>query len=413
MTRSSVIVLGAGMCGVGAACHLLARGFDVTLVDRGPPGRETSYGNAGLIQRECVEPHAFPRDVRTLLNIALGRGNEARYHLAALPGLVSPLARYWWNSRPAAYRRIVRGYEALIRHSLTAHAPLIAAAGAEDLIARTGWTLMAHSAEAFDAEAEAARRLSRAFGVNSTILDAAGFAAAEPAIRRPVAGAIHWTDPWFVRDPGELVARYARLFQRQGGHIATGDAATLRRTGAAWSVETEGGRIDAAAAVIALGPWSDRLLRRFGYRYPLFIKRGYHRHHQGASGLRAPVLDLQAGTVLAPMARGLRLTTGAEFARLGARPTPVQLARVEARARQLVELGAPVEPVSWLGNRPCTPDMLPVIGAAPRHAGLWFHFGHAHQGFTLGPATGQLLAELMTGEAPFTDPAPYAPARFG
>jgi D-amino-acid dehydrogenase len=66
----------------------------------------------------------------------------------------------------------------------------------------------------------------------------------------------------------------------------------------------------------------------------------------------------------------------------------------------------------WLGARPCTVDMKPVIGAAPRHRGLWFNFGHAHQGFTLGPASGRLLAELMTGELPYIDPAPYSPRRF-
>jgi D-amino-acid dehydrogenase len=56
--------------------------------------------------------------------------------------------------------------------------------------------------------------------------------------------------------------------------------------------------------------------------------------------------------------------------------------------------------------------MLPVVGRAPGHEGLWFDFGHHHLGFTLGPVTGRLLAELMTGEAPFTDPAPYRAERF-
>lgn len=54
-----------------------------------------------------------------------------------------------------------------------------------------------------------------------------------------------------------------------------------------------------------------------------------------------------------------------------------------------------------------------MIGNAPRHGGLWFDFGHQHHGLTLGPATGRLLAEMMTGQAPFTDPGPYAVGRFG
>jgi D-amino-acid dehydrogenase len=66
-----------------------------------------------------------------------------------------------------------------------------------------------------------------------------------------------------------------------------------------------------------------------------------------------------------------------------------------------------------MGARPCLPDMLPVIGRAPRHGGLWFDFGHQHHGLTLGPATGRLLAEMMTGETPFADVRPFAAERFG
>jgi D-amino-acid dehydrogenase len=56
--------------------------------------------------------------------------------------------------------------------------------------------------------------------------------------------------------------------------------------------------------------------------------------------------------------------------------------------------------------------MLPVMGPAPRHAGLWFNFGHAHQGFTLGPTAGRLLAAMMGGESAGIDMTPYLPARF-
>jgi len=53
-----------------------------------------------------------------------------------------------------------------------------------------------------------------------------------------------------------------------------------------------------------------------------------------------------------------------------------------------------------------------VIGPAPRHPGLFLDFGHSHLGFTLGPVTGRLVAEMITGEQPFTDPRPFSPARF-
>jgi D-amino-acid dehydrogenase len=112
------------------------------------------------------------------------------------------------------------------------------------------------------------------------------------------------------------------------------------------------------------------------------------------------------------MARGIRLTTGAEFADRDAPKTPVQLERAEPHARGLFPLGARLDAEPWMGRRPATPDMMPIIGPAPRHPGLWFAFGHAHHGLTLGPVTGRLVADMLTGETPFVDPRPYRADRF-
>ena len=65
----SAIVLGGGMVGVSTALHLQRRGWSVTLVDRKEPGRETSYGNAGIIQSEAVRPYPMPRDPAVLARI--------------------------------------------------------------------------------------------------------------------------------------------------------------------------------------------------------------------------------------------------------------------------------------------------------------------------------------------------------
>src|SRR5579864_3407252 len=65
--KFDTVVLGAGIVGVCVAVHLQKRGRQVALVDRKLPGNETSFGNAGLIQREGVYPYAFPRELGTLL----------------------------------------------------------------------------------------------------------------------------------------------------------------------------------------------------------------------------------------------------------------------------------------------------------------------------------------------------------
>ncbi|MPT25232.1 MAG: FAD-binding oxidoreductase, partial [Starkeya sp.] len=92
--------------------------------------------------------------------------------------------------------------------------------------------------------------------------------------------------------------------------------------------------------------------------------------------------------------------------------TPVQLDKTESLARDLFRLGARAEPEPWMGCRPAFPDMLPVIGPAPGQNGMWLAIGHQHLGFTLGPITGRLLAEMMNGDVPCVDPAPFSAERF-
>lgn len=410
---TSVLVLGAGMVGTCTALHLALRGHRVTLVDRKGPGQETSYGNAGIIQREAVQPYAFPREPDVLAKMLLGQGAALHYHWGALPALAPRLLRYWCNSHPERHAAATRHYARLIEHALSEHEPLIRAAGAEDLVRQVGYRVVYRDARALQQGADEARAVAQAYGLRHAVLDAQALAQAEPALRMPLAGAVHWLDPWVVSDPGELVQRYAQALERAGGVIAQGDATTLRATARGWAVRTQAGEVDAEHAVVALGPWSETLIRRFGYRLPLFVKRGYHRHYRGGEGPRIPLLDEAGGYVLAPMRRGVRLTTGAEFAFVDAPPTPVQVDRAYAQARRLFDLPEPVEAQPWMGARPCTVDMLPVIGPAPRHARLWFNFGHAHQGFTLGPVSGRLMAELIEGGPTVVDPAPYAPTRFG
>ncbi|MQA22310.1 NAD(P)/FAD-dependent oxidoreductase [Rugamonas rivuli] len=408
-----ILVLGAGMVGVSAALELTLRGHAVTLVDRRAPGQETSYGNAGVIQREAVEPYGMPRDLGTLLSVALRRSLDVHYHVGGLLSVLPQLFRYWRASAPDRHRQISRQYASLIAHATSEHERYMALADAQDLVRKDGLRLVYRTPQAFDQALLDSERLQREYGIVFAPMDGDALSAAEPAFRIALAGAVHWLDSWSVSDPGALVERYARLFQQQGGRLLVGNAESLRATASGWQIDTTQGTVDAAHAVVALGPWAAQLTRRLGYRLPLFVKRGYHRHYTGGASVKLPMLDAERGYVLSPQRRGLRLTTGAEIAHQDARPTPHQLTGAEAEARGLLTLGEPVEVDPWLGSRPCCADMKPVIGRAPLHKGLWFNFGHGHQGFTLGPASARLLADLIENRAPYTDAQPFSPARFG
>ena len=413
--KADILVLGAGMVGVGAALHLQRRGRDVILVDRQEfAGEETSFGNAGLIECASVFPYMFPRDFGQILQYAMNRAPHVRYSIADLPTSLPWLVRYFLASSPERAMHSAMAELPLIRRSLIEHEALIAEAEVPELLRRTGWIKLFRSDATL---ANAVRDLERArnYGVDGEVLDRRAIAMREPNISGDFAGAIHWPAPGFVPDPGGLAKAYAALFKRKGGRFLVGDARTLVQDTGGWRMAGPQGAVTAREVVVALGPWSDLVFGPLGYSIPLGIKRGYHLHlaASGNAVLNHPVLDSDRGFVLAPMNRGIRLTTGVEFARRDAPPTPIQVERALPRAHELFPLGEAIDAAPWMGSRPCLPDMLPVIGKAPRHAGLWFDFGHQHHGLTLGPATGRLLAEMMTGETPFADPSPFAVERFG
>ncbi len=413
--KADVVVLGAGMVGVGAALHLQQRGRDVILVDRHElAGEETSYGNAGLIECASVFPYMFPRDFGQILRYATNRAPAVRYALSDLPAFLPWLARYYLASSPERALHSAKAELPLIRRSLIEHEALIAEAGVPELLRRTGWIKLFRS-EASLAGAVGDLDRARPYGVEGEVLDARAIAEREPNLTGEFAGAIYFPAPGFVPDPGGLAKAYASLFERKGGRFVVGDARTLEQSNGAWRVRGPQGAMVAREVVVALGPWSDLVFRPLGYSIPFAVKRGYHLHlaAKGNAVLNHPVLDSDQGFLLAPMNRGIRLTTGVEFARRDAPPSPVQVEMALPKAHALFPLGEPVDAKPWMGARPCLPDMLPAIGRAPRHPSLWFDFGHHHHGLTLGPVTGRLLAEMMTGETPFADPAPFAVERFG
>jgi D-amino-acid dehydrogenase len=407
--KVDTVVLGAGIVGTSVALSLQKKGHAVALIDRAGIATETSFGNAGLIQREAVYPYGFPRSLRELLRIATNRNIDVHYQLLALPSLAPFLWKYHRNSRPSRYLAIARHYATLIEHSTVETRAMAVGAGVEALLRHDGWLKTFHTRRAMDMHVRASESWQREFGINARVLDQVALHATEPFINRSMVGGLLYIDSDSVADPAALVEGFAAHFSKLGGRFCRGDAQTLEKRGGRWQVQTENGPVEAASAVMALGAWSNALISKFGYRMPLGVKRGYHMHYQplGDATLNHPVFDVEHGYVLAPMARGIRLTTGAEFAFFDAPKMPVQLERAEPLARTIFPLGHRLDPEPWMGRRLCTPDMLPVIGPAPRHQSLWFAFGHAHHGLTLGAVTGRLLAEMIVGEDPFIDPQPF------
>src|SRR3954468_2702484 len=156
--RADIAVLGAGIVGICVALHLQKRGRAVALLDRRGAAEETSFGNAGLIQREGVYPYGFPHDFGPLLRYGFNRTIDAYYHPSALPRLAPFLLQYWRYSRPARHAEVARLYSKLIEHCVSEHHALAVEAGATGFLHSTGWMKVYRTARERDRRFEEAER---------------------------------------------------------------------------------------------------------------------------------------------------------------------------------------------------------------------------------------------------------------
>jgi D-amino-acid dehydrogenase len=419
MTRARpgqhVVVLGAGMVGIACAISLRQRGLAVTVLDPLGPGAATSHGNAGVLARSSLMPFNHPRLWAQLPGLLRGRNPGFVYHLPWTLGQWRWGLSFLGHARASVFQETTTALDALIRHSGTVHRRWMTDAGVAHRRRDNGWLFLYRSEAGFEGGAFGRETLAR-FGVATRVLDAAALHDLEPHLKPVFPRALWVQDASSVDSPGEVVRGYAAWLQALGGSVLTGQANGLQRHDSGWRVHTDGGTpLDADHVVVALGPWSRDFLReQFGLRLPMGFERGQHRHFVPASGatLNRPVYDTAGGYVLAPMAQGLRLTTGVELNAQHAPAHRAQLEAAERAAREAMPLGERTPDPDWLGSRPTLPDCRPMIGECPGRDALWLALGHQHIGFSTGPGTGELLAQLMLGEPTTVDPQPFRPQRF-
>ncbi|EGK14378.1 NAD(P)/FAD-dependent oxidoreductase [Psychrobacter sanguinis] len=416
-----VIVIGSGMVGTSIAWHLQKNNSKVLVIDKKAPGEETSYGNAGLIQREAVYPKAFPREMGEIFRVLPNTSTDIRYRWSALFNYQSALYQYWTNSVPKKLTKIEDEWATLIEHCTSEHDVMIQASGADDLVRKGGWFEIYRTQKKYDEAIKLAERAATK-GVQYKLLTPEELKEFEPNVNfEPFIGGIHWQNSWQVKNPSRLVKTYAKSFEAMQGEIKQAAVKNIAQMeDKSWQVTVETNEGETAVytstnVVIAAGPWSTELTRPLGYNFPLFPMRGYHQHFKVSEGNRIghSLFDAEKGYLMGPMEQGIRITTGAEMTTLNAPKNFGQLEAVLKIAKDVLPLEEAVESEAWCGSRPCMADMKPVIGPAPRHEKLWFAFGHAHQGFTLGPATGRLVEEMINDKPLYIDATPFSAERFG
>jgi len=411
-----MLVVGGGIVGLCNALALQRAGYRVSLIDRGTPGRETSYGNAGVLSESSVAVLNSPGLLKALPKLLLGRSNGLRYSPLFVVKRLGWMLRFLSHCTPRHWRAAARALRELQVLSLAQHKDWIAEAGVQDLLRHGGWMKVFRSEASFAAYA-AELALYDEVGVRYTVFDREQLRQIEPGLKPIYEKAVLFDDTCGVSNPAALTDAYLALFTAAGGIVVEGSVTSLRQHGNGWEVRLAGaddGVLNGDGVVLAAGAWTAEIARWLGYDLPLGWERGYHLHLAPADGpqLNRAVNDMDGGFVIAPMQQGVRITSGVELTDRDAPPDYKQIRTSVAMAREAHDMKAELETEPWMGRRPTMVDSLPVIGPAPRHRGLWFNFGHQHVGLSMAPGSALAITAMVDGTAPPLDTTPFRADRF-
>jgi D-amino-acid dehydrogenase len=406
-----VLVLGAGVVGVCSAWFLRRAGHDVVVVERqAAPAMETSFANGGQISASHAEPWANPAAPGKILRW-LGRADA--------PLLYRPraeLQQWLWGiaflreclpGRSAANIRLIlqmalhsRGVLKRLRQEL-----------ALDYDCQERGILHFYTDRREFEASLAPAALMRELGCNRRSISAREAVAIEPALAA-VESRIVGADYCAEDESGD-----AHRFSQALAARCAEDGVEFRFGATAASVVSAGGRvrgveavidgrreqIGADATVVCLGVQSVPLLRTLGVRLMIYPGKGYSATYEVTDPRRAPQVSLtddEYKLVFSRLGHRLRVAGTAE---IGARGLDLNPVRCEALTRRTRELFAGAcdyaRPEYWAGLRPVTPTNVPYLGPT-RLPGLFLSTGHGTLGWTLGPGSGELIAQVVSGREP-------------
>lgn len=410
-----IVVVGGGVIGTACAQALADRGAAVTVLDKGQAGRGCSHGNCGYVCPSHVLPLAGPGMIGKTLKLFLQKDSPLAIRARVDLALWMWLVQFARRCNRADMMEAGRAIQALLDSSRALYGEMFRSGRLEAEWEEKGLLFVFQTPREMEHYAETDRLLFESFNRPARRYDGAALTELEPALKPGLAGGWHYEGDAHLR-PDRLMSSWRRLAETLGVELREGCSFKgFRRQGRlVRAVETANGPIEADVVVIATGAWTPLLNRHLGCRVPIQPGKGYSvTMPRPAICPRLPMMFEEHRVAVTPWASGYRLGSTMEFAGYD---TSLNRRRIEllikgARHYLSEPTAAPVQE-EWWGWRPMVYDGKPIIGRSPAFDNVWLATGHGMLGISMATGTAQLIAELIEGQRPHIDPAPYLPTRF-
>ena len=410
----NAVVIGGGVVGLATAIALQKRGISVILIDSPPASPAASWGNAGHIAIEQVEPLASRATIRSMPRRLFWRGGALSLPWRDIGAWLPFSLRLVAATRPARFAAGRKALGEVLGDAMGAWRRLLNRIGASDLLIEDGHFILWESEESAQAGRAhwAATDIGQAHMRDATPAELEQLAALTSVA---IGGAVHISGSGQIADLDALGRALRAAFDAAGGlRIETKIDRLKIEDGRAIAIAADGAHHAADAMVIAGGAGSGALMASIGQRVPIIAERGYHIQSADTGWPQGmpPVVFEDRSMIVTRFRSGLRAASFVEFGHGASPADPRKWARLRSHVAALgLSFGLPG--AEWMGARPTLPDYLPAIGRSDRAANLFYAFGHQHLGLTLAATTGDAIAALVTGDAPPFDLSPFDLKRFG
>lgn len=413
MQKPDVIVVGAGVIGLSVAIAAQMRGFKVMVVDREGPAAGASAGNAGAFAFTDILPLASPSILKKAPKWLLDPLGPLTVPPAYALQIAPWMFHFWRACQPSRIAHATTVQTALMDLSKAELEPFLSQTQTLSMLRKDG-NLQVYETEAEFKDSLPGWGVRRDHGIGFSHMNADEMAEIQPGLAsRFIRGT--FTPGWYsIADPKLYTLALAEHFRANGGTIDVAEISALRPISDGVEVVTADGRtFEGGKAVLAAGAFSHIIARSLGERIPLETERGYNTTlPSDAFDLRMQITFGGHGFVISRLSTGIRVGGAVE---LGGLKLPPNFRRSDAMLKKAQSFlpGLKSEGgVQWMGFRPSLPDSLPAIGRAKATPNVIYAFGHGHLGLTQSAGTARLVGDLLTGQVPAIDIAPFSPQRF-
>ncbi len=410
-----LLIIGGGSIGLNCAYYLLKSGRNVTLVDSGNIADGSSTGNAGHIVPSHIIPLAAPGVILNTIKWLLRPSTSPFSMKFSLdPDYLKWLLSFAESCNKSNVDRALSPLKALGELSAQNYARLIHEEGIVCDYQQKGLLFLYNSAAGLHEGRKEAELLNK-HGVDITMLDQTELRGLEPGVNDAVLGGILYPGDSNL-NPGLFLRQLAERVRALGGQIHEHCQVQQLRVNnnRVTSVVTEKGEFCPEEVILAAGSWSPEVVQGLKMNLPVQAAKGYSLTMAAPPDtFRHALLLGERKIAVSSMGDLLRVTGRLELSNRDMSISKRQIDAIMAGARCYLNVPPKTTTLAtWAGLRPTTPDGLPIIGRSHIYPNLILATGHAMLGLSLGPGTGQLVAEIVSGESTVVEKECFAPSRF-